>query len=696
MTRLQTLRSHALWVTLFAATSGIAEITVGSEESPVLRGHVLLPDGKPAAGADIYWLQLNSRQPQTRDDVRFEKRAVTDEEGRFELSLSEHDAPLGEFPRQLIAHKSGYGIVWRGIVRDEIPADIALRLTDDLPIRGHVTDTEGRPVAGAKVRVTQIQAPAKSGLDNFLAAWKRNSNDALAGLDQTLMLLRPLGSALAGETDKNGQFEVLGVGVERLATVTIVAPGLVTEEFKVVQREGFEADQFNRAAAAGVGPQMRMRGMLARLIGPVIEHVAEAEVVIRGTVFTGPDRKPVVMARVGSPSGGRQNLSATPVTDANGHFEARGVRRSPQVPLNVFPPFDSNLLTRSFQLDVAPGQTEINLDVELKEGIVVEGRLFDPATGDGVRGSVTYVPLPDNRFVDEPGYEGAKNMRGFQATDPDGHFRRLVAPGPGVLMAQVQSGGPRVADIKPSPYRQARFSDEEGKRVPTTVNGDERFFTLSGGQVIFLGLFSALKVLDLAPDSGPLACDLSLDSGKTATIAIEDEQGNPVSGAWVAGVADIPPITYKIEEPTCTIYGLGADRPRRVWILHTQRGLAGSATLTGEEAEPVTVRLGAPATISGRALDPDGEPLADAAVQVSYLRRSASELFRFAGMQQPPLKTDGDGRFRVENVLPGERLAIGFKQGDAFFRAPQITDEDRQLKAGEQLDLGDVKAELVQ
>lgn len=110
----------------------------------------------------------------------------------------------------------------------------------------------------------------------------------------------------------------------------------------------------------------------------------------------------------------------------------------------------------------------------------------------------------------------------------------------------------------------------------------------------------------------------------------------------------------------------------------------------------MTVRLGAPATISGRALDPDGEPLADAAVQVSYLRRSASELFRFAGMQQPPLKTDGDGRFRVENVLPGERLAIGFKQGDAFFRAPQITDEDRQLKAGEQLDLGDVKAELVQ
>ena len=60
-------------------------------------------------------------------------------------------------------------------------------------------------------------------------------------------------------------------------------------------------------------------------------------------------------------------------------------------------------------------------------------------------------------------------------------------------------------------------------------------------------------------------------------------------------------------------------------------------------------------------------------------------------MEKAPLKTDADGRFRMENLLPGERLVIGFKQDDTYFYIGGLTTKDRQLAAGQKLELGDVK-----
>jgi hypothetical protein len=262
-------------------------------------------------------------------------------------------------------------------------------------------------------------------------------------------------------------------------------------------------------------------------------------------------------------------------------------------------------------------------------------------------------------------------------------------------MAHVQSGRPNVDGRKPNPYRQASFSEEDSKRVPILMGGDDRRFATAGKSLVFLPSENAVKVIDLAPGSEPVSYDLPVDAGKTLKVAIEDEQGQPLSNAFVAGVADSGVTAFQIAESSCTIYGLGADQPRRVCILHPQRKLAASCTLTGEEPGLVTVRLTAPASIRGRALDPDGEPLADAVVNVSYLGRGASELLRLVNLESEPIKTDGDGRFQVEGVLPGERLMLSFKQGDAYYFIGGLTDEKRQLEAGQKLDVGDAKVEQV-
>lgn len=655
-------------------------------EAVTLRGRVLLPDGKPAAGAEIHWLQMKVGDAKSRPELWWEKRATTDGDGRFQWKLENTDAKIGAENRPpLIAYKPGLGLDGFTVGRDEAKTELSLRLTESCPIRGRLTDTEGRPVKDAKIVVQNIEATEEGPLDRLLEKWKRNPQLARGQPGRILPLYKGF-APLAAETDGEGRFIVSAVGRERVALLAIAGQGYMSDELRVVTRDGFDADEYNKSMTANAGPFMRAPGRLPRFSGPVFDSIMEAELIIRGTVFTGPNRKPVADARVGA--GGARNLSGMPTTDAAGHFEVRGVRRSQNVGLLVFPPGD--LLSRSVRLDIAPGQTVIDVDVEVKEGIAVEGRIFDRVTGAGVHGNVSYVPLADNRFVDQPGYDD--NIRGFLMTNADGHFRRLVPPGPGVLMAQVHPNRPG-SQSEPRRYRQAAFSEADSNRVPTTVRDDDRFFTISGNVIIFLSDFGAVKIIEPAPDSGPLKCDLPLDPGKTATIAIEDGQGQPVVGAWVAGVADLWPITFKIDESTCAIYGLGADRPRRVCILHPERHLAGAITLTGEEREKATVRLVATASIDGRALDADGEPLADAAVQINYPRRTASELLRFVNMSQVPLTTGGDGRFHVENIVPGETFSLDFKQGETFFRAPVIPVvwEKGTLSAGQKLELGDMK-----
>jgi hypothetical protein len=694
------VRFSSLWATLLATSSLVAITTAARADEPtVLRGQVLLPDGKPAAGAWLYWIQFKSPPPRKLEDIVFEKRATTDAEGRFAFSLAQHDAPLAKQPRPLIAYKPGYGVDWVEIVQDKVPDDAVLRLVEDHPVRGRVTDTEGRHLAGAMVTVTMISTPPNGNLDDFLAAWTKEWRRAGEKFERRLNAARLL-PLFTTVTDKDGRFVLSGIGTERVASLNISAPGIVSQELQVVNRAGFDAEKYNTAAQAEMLPQMRMSGLLPRLVGPAFDHVAETELVVRGTVITGPHRKPVARAIVGSSGGGlnirggNNRISAN--TDEDGRFELSGLRRATDARLGVHPPRDSNLLFRSLQIDLTPGQTVVEIEVELKQGVRVEGRVFDRATGRGVKSGVQFVPLPENEFAAQPGYGLPRGVAVAPTqTDDDGKFHVLAMPGPGVLMAQVQIGRPGT-DNKPNPYRQASFNEEDSKRVATIVNDEDRSFAVAGNRGQPLTGQNAVRVLDLVPDGGPVTCDLSFDPGKSATISIEDEQGQPVTGTVIGGVADRWATAFKTAEPKCTIYGLGADRPRRVCILHPERHLAGSLTLMGDETGPLTVRLGPAASFAGRALDADGEPLADALVEIYYPRHSAQEVNAFLTRDTAALKTDADGRFRVENVPPGEQLSLGFTQGDKFFGGPRITDEKRQLKPGEQLDLGEFKAKQLQ
>jgi hypothetical protein len=665
------------------AAEKVAGDKMQEQRKPTLRGRVLLPDGKPAAGAELYWVRIASSQPPSA--MMIDKRGATDADGRFQFALAPSDLPATPVPISLVAHKTGFGVAWQEIARNDLPHDVTLQLVEDMPIRGHLIDTEGRPVAGARVSVGGLLASSDGTLDAFLLAWKQDWRFSWTKLDRSGGLHAPLGPRLSVVTDRDGRFELSGVGAQRVATLDIMANGYAYDQLHVVTRTNFDPQPYNDAARSLLrAPPAPVRGWIAKLTAPEFEHVATAEMIVRGKVFTG-DREPVAGANVSLLSYGYAP-SVSAVTDAAGRYELHGHPRGVWVGVSVYAPESAGLLGRLLQRETTPTQSTLKIDVKLNRGVVLTGRVFDRSTGKGVRAGLRFVPLPENKFVDEDGNEDPAT-----ATNDAGEYRLLIMPGPGVLTAQAHDG-PRIDGKQIVPYRQASFSTDDGKRVPTTVDGDDRYFTGRDNSSEFLTTENAVKVVDLKPDGGPAKCDLAIDPGKTATITIEDDEGQPVTGAFVSGLADSGPDTFRIGVSTCTIFALGSDRPRRVCVLHPERGLAAAITLTGEEQGSVTVRLAASAKISGRAFAPDGQPLADAWVQINYARGNASALQHALDLQREVLKTDADGRFHADNIVPGERFALDFKQGGTFFRVPVIPVvwERRVLSAGQKLDLGDV------
>ena len=130
-------------------------------EPMVIRGQVLDPDGKPAAGADIFFRisRMNA------DDGGGARRVGTaGPDGRFELTIPDptiDPQPVRVAKPPLIgvvtATARGFGPAWAAIHPSSAGSPIALKLRrDDVPIEGRIVSLEGRPIPGVTVNVELV------------------------------------------------------------------------------------------------------------------------------------------------------------------------------------------------------------------------------------------------------------------------------------------------------------------------------------------------------------------------------------------------------------------------------------------------------------------------------------------------------------------------------------------------------------
>ena len=217
---------------------GTFEVTTGrrveapkaaSKDDDTVRGQVVGPDGQPVAGASV--IASFARRP-TPGDVFHDPwskspddQAVrtADRDGRFEI-------PVRRTNREsttVMARAPGFGV---GVHQDGRPIRLP---AGDLPITGRLIDLEGRPVAGASVRLLRLRA--------ILDESDRREAASRPGPYQ---FPRDKSRPLAGEpflpggvvTDAAGRFRIEGLGLDTLATLRISGPTVALKHVDVLTR----------------------------------------------------------------------------------------------------------------------------------------------------------------------------------------------------------------------------------------------------------------------------------------------------------------------------------------------------------------------------------------------------------------------------------------------------------------------------
>jgi protocatechuate 3,4-dioxygenase beta subunit len=659
------------------------------QETVTFRGQVLGPDGKPVPAARLFTYQPRAGSSSANAVLELAQRAVTGADGRFRFDAPKVSVyPSGDQASLLpvVAAADGFGTIWANVTRPG--EDLTLRLAPDVPIVGRLLDAEGRPAAGATVRVREFTRERTGRLDRFLTGWQTQWMDALYADSEGGLNGPPASAVRVTGPDRDGRFRITGIGVESVALLDVDGPGLARAVLYVLTRPGFDPGPVNRATLERIPPSQRFPGQPPLLYGPSFDFVAQPAKPVEGTIREAGSGRPVAGARVSAAAA--YNLSLDATTDAAGRFRITGMSKQEDYHVYVGPADGSPLIARTFQLPDTDGLQPVRADLELARGVVVTGRVIDRATGRGVHCSLGYVALPGNTFIRRPEFAVVADRSLASSTDEEGHFRFPVLPGPGVLMAQAH-GRETLDGHEVNPYVGAKFDEEDRKLVPVLAGGaGEPVFATAGGKFESIAHESAVKRLDLAEGGEAVMVNVFVHRGRTATVRLQAPDGRPLTGVVVAGMTAMWPTTFTLPQAECTVYALDPVKPRTVVFYHAEQKLAGTLTVRGDEAGPLTARLGPTGAITGRVLDADGQPVVGATIRLLYWDESARELDRHLRQRTELPRADTAGRFRIDEVIPDMKFEPGFRKGSTALLL-QPRGQSRRVGAGATLDLGDLR-----
>jgi hypothetical protein len=655
------------------APSPAQDGVVEAGETIRYQGRVLDPDGKPIAGAALQLVSYGLKNP---DNPPIRARSDAEGRFRFEVPKSDYDTSMEDHPWSygtILAHAPGLAV---GLASPRTGSrELTVRLArDDVPISGRIIDLQGRPVAGATVTVLSVRATSSGRLDEYLKALQERNEIINLGSELLTsgMDLQPEPPVIPpARTDAEGRFRIAGIGRERVATLQI--EGSTIETRRVMVRTG-------PGATLHVPPYKDMdRSRWVTFHGATFEHVAGPSRPIEGVVRDLDSGRPLAGIMVHGEDTLETGLveHVHTITDAQGRYRLVGLPQGREGHVLAIPPCDFPYYgRRKAQLKVppdeslpylhaqvpvgqSPGPGPVHLDINLKRGVRVTGRLIDREAQRPVRGQVQYFVSADNPHVPGfPAFRSAGTVTHFTGTD--GSFRLVAFPGPGVIAARADG----------SAYARAVGVEKiKGRRE----DGFLRTYPLIG----FPDNFNVLDAIDPAPDVGSLTHDLLLESGHSLTVAVRGPDGRPLTDLVAIGLKDmswweqVPPGSAAIE-----VLGLVPGRRRTVGFRHDARQLVGELVLGGDEARPQTVTMQPWGVLTGRIVDVDGQP-APEGILMSVADNHGTD------------ETIGpDGRFRIEGLIPGKPYDLELLSRERILRG--YFARAVKLSPGETRDLGDV------
>ncbi len=345
-------------------------------------------EDRPVAGVMVIAGRYSGENPVRR-------LATTGADGRFEVEPAKGAAPLNYF----LAYKEGYApaCMMARLPRDGSQiGEIELKMGRPAPYVGIVEEREGRPVAGALVRVQQAIFDQPNGRRGDLIQFEQG----VAGT--------PLERLFSATTDDQGKFRFPAMPEGARARLIVSSPGMGTyDSVSLGKRPARSGDMPWFLPGTDDAPARVVLEPPARLEGWVVTHLPDVGVSGLHVAVQGIH--------------GYDGVWAEAKTDATGHFEIDDLGAgSVNVFLKDHPAAGPWTYRAVDSADLVPGKaTEVK--IELIAGVTVEGKVEDENSGKGISGIMVghYGPMRP--------HSGAAIVSA--RTDPEGRFRFRLPPG---------------------------------------------------------------------------------------------------------------------------------------------------------------------------------------------------------------------------------------------------------------------------
>jgi RNA polymerase sigma factor (sigma-70 family) len=655
--------------------------STATEEMAEVTGTVVDQAGKPLGNVEVNIAKIN----EPWKPLKIQPWTTTDEAGRFR----------GKLPAQncmLVAQKHGFGLDYLMRGTDQLKEPVRLQLREEMPISGKVVDEQQRPVAGAKVRLRFISRWNVEQLEKHLKQMESTGNQHW--MNDGVSLYTDSADLFSTTTDAQGQFRLLGLPAGSLAHLTISHAKLVTQSPYVVLLSGFgeprgtaqlgvKAERVQEAylkVVAGDSRESRQQteARLKLIMGHRVYEPAQFQVTMPvGIALSGTVRdlqgKPVAGVRVSTYSG----ASSEGTTDAEGRYTLDGLSASENYTVQSYPTNRYLAATASaVHRDAGP----IRIDLQLRPGTILKGKVLDGKTGKGVRAQIEIQPMSGNPLLNKHNLVGQVST----ITNADGIFRSIAPPCDVIVTAQVYDEAP----LEPNPYVAATILPNHSQLL-NNANPRQGAVSVTGTNNV-IHLRDAYQIVEL-PAEGETELELTLVRGKERTIRLIDPEGKPVDGASIVGV-DFNNVLYTLKQSTAQVAGLTAsEKERHVYALDRDKKLGAFAVLDTASTEPVTIQLQPLASYQARLVGSDGKPLQGIELVLSFAGKPGQGWNAKAHLHfSHTAISDANGQFKFSSIIPGSKYWL--MKGTPY-SSSSLTPNAKviELKPGENRNGGDIR-----
>lgn len=674
---------------IVASLTVLAPVAQASEGPPAeIRGHVLLPDGSPAADVPVivHWRTLLGE-------------AKTDSEGQFHLELDPEEVirkTSAEDWRKasVAAFAHGYGPGWERLGDIEAERPVRLQLVEDLPIEGRVLDQQGRPVARASVKLLWLHDPGGN-LDGFLAATRDTPSNLelqqytwehMKYLNPDLIQWiedRPAEQPYDVETDDEGRFELRGIGCERSVYVKITGPGIAGQLAFLVTRPEIEARWKRGTLSRETKLYLESGATILPVFPADFTFLAAPGLTIRGTLRDAKTGEPVEGMGISADVRGNSSSSYFRDTGKDGKYEIHGLPLEGKLRIAALNTGDGAYLDARKELLLSGDEEPGHVDFSLDRGVRVSGTVLDE-NGDPVKGNVGYLAWSGNPLLKE--LSEPYDTFNTQSPDEKGNYAIVVPPGAGVLTFTA-----RDREL----YSPAQ---DEDYGFPLRENGAYRVFSSQNHGLTWASQFTVLQRIAPAKGTDALDVDLTVQLGRPVVGKIVTSDGSPVRnfrarGLTIGGHEGRSDGTFRVR-------GLDEGERRRVLFLSDDHHWASVEEFTLAHADqPQVVELQRTGTLRARITDAEGKPLAEwvyAAGSRGMLTAVGDSRGRPAGMFKfADGETDADGFFYIKGIPSNVPIEIMAAKRPNDNRLEPLLVKEITLRPGQNLDLGEVRLDQI-